>query len=198
MTRQSFHHGNLRAVLLDRAEQTVREGGVDDLSLRELARQAGVSHGAPRSHFVDRQALLVALAERGFTRLTADVAAAGAAHPDDLVGRLRAVAAAYVGFAVTDAGLLELMFSTKNTAAPETVREAAGRLFATFDELFDADLRAGRLRGADLFRTKLLFVAALQGIASLIASHRVTPQVGEALVDDAVQLFLADGPAPAP
>lgn len=196
MTRQSFHHGNLRAVLLDQAEQTVRDGGVDDLSLRELARQAGVSHGAPRSHFVDRQALLVALAERGFARLTADVAAAGAAHPDDLVARLRAVAAAYVGFAVTDAGLLELMFSTKNTEAPESVREAAGRLFAAFDELFDADLRAGRLRGSDLFRTKLLFIAALQGIASLIASRRVTPQTGEALVDDAVQLFLADGSTP--
>lgn len=193
MTRQPFHHGNLRAVLLDQAERTLREGSVEDLSLRELARQAGVSHGAPRSHFIDRQALLVALAERGFARLTHDVATAGAAHPVDLVDRLRSVAAAYVGFAVTDAGLLELMFSTKGADAAESVREAATTFFSTFDALFDADLRAGRFRGPDRQRTKLLFVATLQGVASLIASHRIPQELGDALVDDAIQLLLVDG-----
>lgn len=65
MTERPFHHGNLRAVLLDEAGAVVRESGVGGLSLRDLARRAGVSHGAPRSHFVDRQALLDALAERG-------------------------------------------------------------------------------------------------------------------------------------
>ncbi|WPB88462.1 TetR/AcrR family transcriptional regulator [Streptomyces malaysiensis] len=75
MTHRPFHHGNLRAVLLDQAEQTLREGGIDALSLRELARKAGVSHGAPRSHFVDRRSLLDALAERGFNRLADEVEA---------------------------------------------------------------------------------------------------------------------------
>ncbi len=58
MSERPFHHGNLRAVLLDEAVAVLRETGVDGLSLRDLARRAGVSHGAPRSHFVDRQALL--------------------------------------------------------------------------------------------------------------------------------------------
>ena len=70
MTERPFHHGNLRTVLLDQAESAIREGGIDALSLRELAREAGVSHGAPRSHFIDRGALLDALAERGFLRLS--------------------------------------------------------------------------------------------------------------------------------
>ena len=60
-----YHHGNLREALLVQAMTTLREGGVEALSLRELARAVGVSHAAPRRHFPDRQALLDALAERG-------------------------------------------------------------------------------------------------------------------------------------
>lgn len=190
MTRQSFHHGNLRAVLLDEAERTVREHGVEELSLRDLARRAGVSHGAPRSHFVDRRALLDALAERGFSRLTDDVSVAGAAFPDDLPGRLRAVATAYVRFAVIDAALMDLMFSTKGGSP--TTAAAAGRLFSTFDELFDADFEAGRFRSVETERTKLLFVAALQGIAGLVTSRRVPAERAEALVEEAVSLLVVD------
>src|ERR1700755_65670 len=75
-----YHHGNLRAALLDRAERMRRSGGAQELSLRELAREVGVSHGAPRRHFPDKQSLLDALAEQGFARLGAELrAAAGGA-----------------------------------------------------------------------------------------------------------------------
>ncbi|GAB3254243.1 TetR/AcrR family transcriptional regulator [Kineococcus gypseus] len=196
MTRQSFHHGNLRAVLLEQAERALRESGVDDLSLRDLARRAGVSHGAPRSHFIDRQALLDALAERGFARLTEDVTAAGAGHPDDLAGRLRAVAGAYVRFAVTDAALMELMFSAKSGSPAAGVSAAAGRLFSAFDELFHADFAAGRFRSADPTRTRLLIAAVVQGVASLIVSGRIPQEHGDGVVDEAVGLLLADGRHP--
>lgn len=64
-----YHHGDLRAALLARAEQTLRERGPGDLSLRELARDLGVSHAAPSRHFKDKQTLLDALAQTGFERL---------------------------------------------------------------------------------------------------------------------------------
>ncbi len=76
MSERPYHHGNLRAALLEQAERTVRERGVQDLSLRELAREVGVSHGAPRRHFPDRQALLDALAEAGFARLGTELRSA--------------------------------------------------------------------------------------------------------------------------
>jgi AcrR family transcriptional regulator len=192
MPQQPFHHGNLRAVLLDEAERMLREDGLDDLSLRELARRAGVSHGAPRSHFIDRQSLLDALAERGFRRLAEEVAAAGAAHAEDFVARLRGVAGAYVRFATTDAALLELMFSTKAAGAPPGVQAAAEQFFSMFGSLFASDVEAGRFAGSDLDRTKLLFVAVLQGIASLISSQRISQEQGVALVDDAIALLVAD------
>jgi len=70
MAERPYHHGNLRVVLLAEAERTLREDGIERLSLRDLARQAGVSHAAPRRHFADRQALLDALAVAGFLRLS--------------------------------------------------------------------------------------------------------------------------------
>ena len=92
----------------------MRERGVEELSLRELAREVGVSHGAPRRHFADRQALLDALAEAGFARLGAELRAAVDAAGEDFEARLQATAAAYVRFATRDAALLELMFAGKH------------------------------------------------------------------------------------
>jgi AcrR family transcriptional regulator len=114
MADRPYHHGNLRAALLGEAERTLREQGIDALSLRDLARQAGVSHAAPRRHFADRQALLDALAASGFVRLGDEVRAAIDAAGEDYQARLRAVATAYVRFATRDAALLELMFAAKN------------------------------------------------------------------------------------
>ena len=69
-----YHHGNLRSALLQQAAQTIDERGIQALTLRELARDVGVSHAAPRRHFPDRQALLDAIAEDGFERLGAELA----------------------------------------------------------------------------------------------------------------------------
>lgn len=191
MSDRPFHHGNLRAVLLERAEVMLRAGGVDALSLRELARQAGVSHGAPRSHFIDRQALLDALAVRGFERLTSGIRAAtdgGGA----LVERFRRVARSYVGFAVEDEALMELMFATKGAGESGPVREAAVGLFQVLDEAFDdgpeppgADVAEARQR------MKLLFAATMQGIAALLAAHRVTSTEADQIIEDAVDEMLA-------
>src|SRR6201992_4354102 len=79
MAERPYHHGNLRTELLAAAARPVRERGLGALSLRELAREAEVSHAAPRRHFADRQALLDALAEAGFERLADEVSAAGEA-----------------------------------------------------------------------------------------------------------------------
>src|SRR5471032_545129 len=114
VTERPYHHGNLRTALLEEAERTVRERGVQELSLRELARAVGVSHGAPRRHFPDRQALLDALAEAGFARLGAELSSAMEGAGEDFQARLRATAAAYISFATSDAALLELMFAGKH------------------------------------------------------------------------------------
>src|ERR1700681_1623646 len=134
-SERPYHHGNLRAALLAQAERTVRERGVQDLSLRELAREVGVSHGAPRRHFPDRQALLDALAEAGFERLGGELRGAFDGAGDDFEARLRANAAAYVRFATRDAALLELMFAGKHRE--QSLKEAAERAFSVILELIE-------------------------------------------------------------
>src|SRR5688572_5027384 len=65
----TYHHGDLRAVVLGAASKILEEEGLAELSVREAARRAGVSHNAPYRHFPDRRALLVALAAQGFSEL---------------------------------------------------------------------------------------------------------------------------------
>src|ERR1700729_2560625 len=106
MTERPYHHGNPRTALPAQAGRHVREHGAQALSLRELAREVGVSHGAPRRHFPDRQALLDALAEDGFARLGRELREAVAGAGEEFEPRLRAIAAAYIRFATEDAALL--------------------------------------------------------------------------------------------
>src|SRR6201995_1375769 len=117
MTDRPYHHGHLRDTLLAEAERTLREQGVEQLSFRDLARQAGVSPAAPRRPFADRQALLDALAGAGFARLADEVAAAISNAGPDFPARLRATCAAYVRFATEDTALMELMFAAKSGSA---------------------------------------------------------------------------------
>lgn len=193
-----YHHGRLRAVLLAEAERTLREDGIEALSLRELARKAGVSHAAPRRHFADRQALLDALAEAGFTRLADEVSAAADAADGDYPARLRAAADAYVRFATRDAALLEVMFAAKNAAGSAGPQEAAGRLFTVIGDLIEQGQQAGTLPPGDPWRLQLLFGATLHGIAAFVISRGIAPGQADALITDAVTLFSRDQPAPRP
>ncbi|MDH5171482.1 MAG: TetR/AcrR family transcriptional regulator, partial [Gammaproteobacteria bacterium] len=78
---KTYHHGNLRAELLDTAIQQLRDLGTEDLSLRALARAVGVSQTAPYRHFADKGELLAAMATRGYRDLLAALRAAGDRTP---------------------------------------------------------------------------------------------------------------------
>ncbi len=190
MTERPYHHGNLRRALLDAAEETVRERGVDALSLRELAREVGVSHAAPRRHFSDRQALLDALAESGFERLRNELQGALDGAGPDFVDRLRATAAAYVRFAVDDSALLELMFAGKHRDGAATLEQAAERAFSVMLELIEQGQAERLLEPGDPERVGLVLFATIQGIATLVTAGVVAPgQAGE-LLSDSIAHFL--------
>ena len=194
MTDRPYHHGNLRTALLSEAERALREDGLDGLSLRELARRIGVSHGAPRRHFADRQALLDALAESGFSRLGAELRAAVEGAGADYEARLRATSAAYVRFATGGAALLELMFAGKHGGQSAALNEAADRAFAVILELIVEGQAAGMLEPRAPERVGLLMFATMQGIAALVVAGLVDPKDLQGLVADAVERFLHGPP----
>jgi AcrR family transcriptional regulator len=190
-----FHHGNLRAVLLDQAEEVLRERGIDALSLRELARAAGVSHGAPRSHFIDRNALLNALAERGFIRLADEVRQAASQATEGYAAVLHAAGVAYLAFALREPALHDLMFAAQAGGPSAAVSTAADRLFATLTGVMSTGVEAGAYDARDVGRLTLLLGTTIQGISAFIGSRRITIPQGEALLDDAIALFIAGASA---
>jgi AcrR family transcriptional regulator len=190
LTERPYHHGNLRTALLEQAERTVRERGVQELSLRELARELGVSHGAPRRHFSDRQALLDALAQTGFARLGAELRAAADGAAADFPARLSAVATAYVRFATQDAELLELMFAGKHREPLGALQEAAERAFSVLLELIEQGQANGALELGEPERVGLVLFATVQGIAALVTGGMVIPEQVDELLADAIAHFL--------
>jgi AcrR family transcriptional regulator len=182
-----YHHGNLRSALLRCAEHALTEGGLPRLSLRDLARQVGVSHAAPRRHFADKQSLLDALAEDGFERLGNELRIAMDAAGDTFDARLRAFARAYVRFATRHAALLELMFAAKyRPGAADSLRAAADRAFAAPLELVRQGQEAGDVVPGDPHRVAVVAWAALQGLAAMANGGWLDDAALDDLVRDAV------------
>jgi AcrR family transcriptional regulator len=186
----AYHHGNLRTTLLAAAERSLREHGADQLSLRELAREVGVSHAAPRRHFADRQALLDALAEAGFARLSAELGGAIAAAGEEFGPQLQAMAAAYLRFATEDAALLELMFASKHRPGADRLVEAAAAPFGLMQVVIEQGQAQGHLAPGDPGRVGVLLFATLQGIATLINGNMVPPELLDGILETAVDQFI--------
>lgn len=182
-----YHHGNLRQAVLDEAATVVRDRGAAELSLREVAATIGVTHAAPRRYFPGRQELLDAVAVQGFAQL--GVRLREAAGEPDYPRQIRAVARTYLDFATAEANLMEVMFAHKHGTDGQAVSMSAEAAFAPILQVFQRGEAQGLLPEGSAERLSLVFLATLQGIASLI-NCGVAPinQVGE-LVDEAVTRF---------
>jgi len=122
--RETYHHGELGPALREAARAILEEEGLAALSLRSVARRAGVSHAAPYRHYKSLEALLADVATAGFVELRAQLKHAGAspgqaASSSEAVGhqknadRIARIGAAYVRFAAQHGGLLRLMFGSE-------------------------------------------------------------------------------------
>lgn len=105
-SNKPYHHGDLRSTLLEVADQLIDEGDAGAFSLREVARRAGVSAPATYRHFRDKEALLAAVAGKGFDDFGRALSEAVAAADDPLA----AMGQAYVRFAVARPGRFRLMY----------------------------------------------------------------------------------------
>jgi AcrR family transcriptional regulator len=170
MRDRLYHHGDLRASLLEQAERVLQDKGAAALSLRELARDLGVSHAAPHRHFKDRRALLDALAFVGFDRLTTRLTEADPGPGGEFSRRLAAVAHAAVDFAVREPDLMALMFSRKHdTDAGDEMDKAWERLGAPLFAVIAHGQQTGEVHAGDIHRITVAAFAAVHGVASLAA-----------------------------
>ena len=110
--RSPYHHGDLHDALLKAAERVLERDGLAGLTLRAVAREAGVSHAAPTHHFGDLTGLVSELAAIGFRQFNAAMVAAGDSETQPLMKGL-ASAKAYVAYAQAHPGMYGLMFRTE-------------------------------------------------------------------------------------
>ncbi|TDC70131.1 TetR/AcrR family transcriptional regulator [Micromonospora sp. KC606] len=169
-SNRPYHHGDLRRVLLAVAVEAIEEAGPAALSLRELARRAGVSHAAPAHHFGDKSGLLTALAVEGFELLAQAMRAAG----DDLLE----VGVAYVGFAVRHRAHFEVMFRPDlYRADAEEVRTARERTGALLRSGVAA-VSGGPDGAGDVRRNTLAAWSIVHGFATLWLAGALPPDAG--------------------
>ncbi len=190
VSSRPYHHGNLRPALLSAAERTVAQRGAQALSLRELAREIGVSHAAPRRHFPDRQSLLDALAEAGFERLGNELRRAVADAGPSFDARLHALSQAYITFATRHAALLELMFAGKQRAGADGVHESADRAFAIALAVFAEAQASGELPPGDPGQVAIVAFATLQGLAAMANGGMIDDAPVGDVVTDAIDALL--------
>jgi AcrR family transcriptional regulator len=162
--RETYHHGSLREELVDACVRLIEDEGIAAVSLRRVAREAGVSPGAPYHHFPDRAALLSAISARGFEMLTEDLLRAIGSSPGTSGSHdvARAVAA-YVAFARRAPGHFQVMFRPE-LSEPEkhpAVQEAGDAALKVLTDLVD------RLGVADPQAVGITLWALGHGLASL-------------------------------
>ena len=194
-----YHHGQLRRALLDTALELATSRGVHGFTLRELARQAGVSHAAPYHHFADKAALMAALALEIFEAFGAALRQAWDMAPGAPPDRLMAVGAAYVRFAVENPAAFRLMFRPElheSTAPDHAALEVAGE--AAFHVLLDgiaACQEEGSIPPGDPQLIALTAWSTVHGLATLLLDglagekkHGALPQgAQDAVVDGVLQ-----------
>jgi AcrR family transcriptional regulator len=131
-TERAYHHGDLRAALIAAAEAVIAERGVDNFSLREAARRAGVSPAAPAHHFRDARGLLTAVATEAFRRF--GDALESADQEGDRATRIRSQGMAYVRFALAERAKFDLIWRYALIDRTDPGYRAAGdRAFAILD-----------------------------------------------------------------
>ena len=190
-----YHHGDLRRVLIDAALKLVEEGGPEAVSVREAARRAGVSAGAPFRHFESRVALLTAVAEEAQRRFRAEIDAVLAVAPtDDPLQRFRSFGIAYLRWAMKNPAHFEIISSGRHfdhDGAASLSRDNA-ELIALTERLLGEAFARGQLKPADPKQVQIAGRALVYGFARMnIDGHfprwgvpaREVERLSEAVID---------------
>jgi AcrR family transcriptional regulator len=174
--RSTYHHGDLRAALIQAADEIIAEGGIEAFSLRAAAQRAGVSPAAPAHHFGSAKGLLTEVALLAFERVGRYIEEAG--HSDDVVADMRALGLAFVTFAVGHPGHFRLMFrndlvNRSDPRYPEMSIKPGMRLalaIAAYNGKPELDLNRFE-DAADTFCA----LSTLHGLAHLILAEKTAP-----------------------
>lgn len=176
--KAGYHHGSLRSALLDGALELLRTGGIDAVTTRACANLAGVSVGAIRNHFPDKNSLLAGLAASGY-ELLARRRKPHAFADAGLEKTLEAFIENYVSFAVENSALFRLMFADEGlrrieyTELYDASRESYGQIRQIFETAFKKD----GLDVKDMDSATQLIWSGTHGVAMLVIDRQFSDEL---------------------
>jgi len=165
-----YHHGDLRRALIDAALRLAEQGGVEGISVREAARLAGVSPGAPFRHFETRDALMTAVAEEAQRRFRVEIDTVLAEAPaSDPLSRFRSFGLAYLRWAMRNPAHFEIISTGRyfNHDGAAALSRDNAELIAMIERLLEDALAQGQLRPSDLKTLKVAGRALVYGFARM-------------------------------
>ncbi|MGD1953096.1 MAG: TetR/AcrR family transcriptional regulator [Leptolyngbyaceae cyanobacterium] len=172
--KKSYHHGDLRRALLDSALAIIEEQDVSTLSLRQVARRAGVSHTAPYRHFADKEELLAAVAEEGFQEFSRYLEQARDAESTSL-NQLQATGNAYVEYALRYPTHYRVMFGSycHDADAFPSLTTTANQSFQILVEIIEAGQATEDIKPGEPQLLALANWSLVHGLAMLLLDNRL-------------------------
>ncbi len=179
-----YHHGQLRAALIDAALGIIATQGIEGLNLRALAQATDVSPAAPYSHFRDKQDLLAAVAEAGYQKLALQMAEDATGYKDART-RVEKLLTSYIRFALANKPLFRLMANgAQDMKEYPTLAMTAGKSYA----LISAALSKRQNAGDDTPFLSVALWSLCHGLTSLLIDDKINlSQFGAANIDDFVR-----------
>jgi AcrR family transcriptional regulator len=190
MSKDSYHHGDLRDALLKAAEEALTDMPIEKVSLREIARRAGVSHAAPKHHFTSLGQLFGEVVARGFERFVESLETATDQDPDQSPhGRMLAMSRAYLRFAAAHPATYGLMFGKRDNVVQRTPRMTTS-MFAAWAQL---ENQVAEVVGPTRAQTSAVAVwSMVHGCATLKIDQKLPPHVSiDAALETVVRTLVA-------
>jgi AcrR family transcriptional regulator len=198
--RTKYHHGDLRVALLRSVGEIIAERGLAEVSLREVARRAQVSHGAPAHHFRNKAGLVTAFAAQGFEQLAQAIEDLPAhrdagSGPEELAGTGKG----YVRFALAHPAQFSIMFDQAELDGDDPAfLQASNRAYGLLTRAIERCVREGRLRANQAGPATAASWSMVHGFATLWIGGRLGHRSGTgshsaaalSLADAAIDLFV--------
>jgi AcrR family transcriptional regulator len=170
---EKYHHGHLREALIDGACQQIEQEGAIALNLSKLAQKIGVSQPAVYRHFPNKQAIAISVAQRGFEQLAAALQKSTQKVESDAFESIRAIAQAYVEFALNHPEIARLMFSMKERVTEPVLQNASKAAAVPLFRLVETAKQGDRLRNHDIEQAVRIMWAAIHGLAMLLMDEQI-------------------------
>jgi len=194
--KQKYHHGDLRAALIDATIEMINQQGVEKITMRSLSEWVGVSRTAAYRHFKDKADLLTATAIEGFEQFSRVLSTARVNDSIDEISRFREMGQAYIKFAMENSAYYRLMFGDVVLQKNEALANAADMAFNELFTMIQQCQQVGAISNDDPKLQAIYIWSLMHGLSSLIIDHKLEASIELAsiliFIDQRIMKSLSD------